>query len=77
MSGNNQEEISVRWLDAALCNICQKSALFAKSSIVLRRFWVKLHKKCPFLKILDTALKFWIKLRMWKREETIRLNLEE
>ena len=28
-----------------------KSALFAKSSVILMHFWVKLHKKCPFLKI--------------------------
>ena len=41
-----------------------KSALFAKSSIlthfcvILRDFWVKLHKKCPFMKIPNAALKF-------------------
>ena len=40
-------------------------ALFAKSSVILthcrvisRHFWVKLNKKCPFLKIPDAALKF-------------------
>ena len=26
----------------------KKSALFAKSSVILRDFWVKLHKKCRF-----------------------------
>ena len=31
---------------------------FAESSVILMHFWVKLHKKCPFLKILNAALKF-------------------
>ena len=34
--------------------------LFSQNSIMLRYIWVKLCKKCPFLKILDTALKFQI-----------------
>ena len=54
LTGNNQEEVSFQ-SNAALFNICQKSALFAKSSVILRHFyvilrhfWVKLSKKCPF-----------------------------
>ena len=70
-AGNNLEEINVRQSDAALCNIWQKSALFAKSSVILRDFWVKPHKKCPFFedsgrcpKILDYTLTGW--LNHWK-----------
>ena len=48
MARNNAEEISIVKSDAALCSIWQKNVLCAKSIVILRHFWVKLHKNCPF-----------------------------
>ena len=35
-----------------------KKALFSKKSVILKYFREKLNQNCPFLKILDVALKF-------------------
>ena len=68
-----------------------KSALFAKSSVILthfcvisRHFWIKLHKKCPFLKIPNAALKFsiilwlyWFSLREWELFRTTYYEIHQ
>ena len=38
--------------------IFDKEVLFSKNSVILQYFQEKLSQKCPFLKILDAALKF-------------------
>ena len=42
--------------------IFDKKALFSQNSVILQYFQEKLSQKCPFLKILDAALKFKITL---------------
>ena len=47
-AGNNPEEISVRWSDAALCNIWQKSALFFQNWFYFNVFLGDTSSKLPF-----------------------------
>ena len=40
------------------CPFAESSVILMHFCVISRHFWVKLHKKCPFLKIPNAALKF-------------------